>query len=347
MNSVGSRLRKLRSEHNYSQRQVADYLKIDQSNLSKIENDKRNLNMTLLDKICFLYNCTPEYLSGEINKYEKQKIMFKSGRDIDLEVIAKINQLSYHLKTLREFNKEKTIKKLPKLNINVRRQFGIDEYCPINIFTLLPQKIQNLTIVSFPMKKSVSGCCFKKDIDSIILINSSHSQGRQNFTLAHELYHLLDDDEEFFICSEGFNDKIEEKADKFASYFLMTEHALYDFIEYNGIDEWKIEDIVKCEQYFQIDHNSLIKRLYSEKLINSSQFAEFSLNIIEKASRLGYDTTLYEPTNDDKNYYSIGHMIPLCEKLCNEEKISYGRKREIILDLFRYDLVYKSRSTYD
>ena len=313
MSSVGSRLKKIREDHEYSQRQIAEYLGIDQSNLSKIENNKRNLNLTLLDKICFLYNCTPEYLLGEQDFYKKQKIMFKSGTDIDLEVIAKINQLSFHLKSLREFDNEKTTQKLPKLNINLRRQFGIDEYSPINIFTLLPQKIENLTIVSFPMKRSVSGCCFKNDIDSIILINSAHSKGRQNLTLAHELYHLLDDDETLFICSEGFVDEIEKKADDFALNFLMTEHALYDFIQTNNIKEWTIEDVIKCEQYFQIDHNSLIKRLYNKKLIDESQLAEFSLKIIEKASKLGYDTTLYEATNDDKDYYTIGHMIPLVD----------------------------------
>ena len=55
MNSVGSRLQKLREEHGYSQRQVAEYLEIDQSNLSKIENDKRNLNLVLSEKLLALY----------------------------------------------------------------------------------------------------------------------------------------------------------------------------------------------------------------------------------------------------------------------------------------------------
>lgn len=62
MSTVGSRLNGLREENGYSQRQLAEYLKIDQSNLSKIENDKRKLNLTLLDKILYLYNCTPDYL---------------------------------------------------------------------------------------------------------------------------------------------------------------------------------------------------------------------------------------------------------------------------------------------
>lgn len=342
MTSIGSKLKTLRKEHKYSQTQLAEYLKIDQSNLSKIENDKRNLNLTLLDKICLLYNCTPEYLLGESDIYEKQKIMFKSGTDMDLNAIAKINQLASHLSLLRKYDTQKK-QKLPKFNINIRRQLGVDEYSPINIFTILPQKIQNLTIVSIPMKRSVSGCCFKKDSDSIVLINSAHSRGRQNFTLAHELYHILGCEENFYICSEGFEDEIERKADEFASKLLMTEHALYDFIEFNDINEWTIEDIVKCEQYFQIDHNSLIRRLYQDNFIDGSQFGEFSFNIIPKATSLGYDTSLYT-SPEDRQYYSVGHMIPLTEKLWEEGKIGNGVRKDILLDLFKEELIYKSIS---
>lgn len=339
MSNIGQNLKKLRTENGYSQRQLAEYLEIDQSNLSKIENNKRNLNLTLLDKICYLYNCTHEYILGESDEYEKQEIMFKVGNDMDLSVIAKVNQLSFHLKTLREFEYDEKEVKFPKLNINLRRKLGLDEYSPINIFTLLLQKIPNTTIVKFPMKRSVSGCCFKKNTDSVILINSAHSPGRQNFTLAHELYHILDNDEKVYICSEGLKNKIEENADEFASNFIITEHGLYDFIESNDIDKWNIDDVIKCEQYFQIDHNSLIRRLYSEKLIDESQFAEFSLNIISKARKLGYDMSLYESQNN-KEYYSIGHMIPLTEKVFQKGKISQGRKKDILLDLFRYDIVY-------
>lgn len=337
MGTIGSRLKKLRVEHDYSQRQLAEYLEIDQSNLSKIENDKRKLNLVLLDKICNIYNCSPEYLLGEVDNYEKQKIAFKSGRDVDLNVIAKINQLSHHLTVLRRKEVKYTIKR-PKLSINLRRNFGIDEYSPIDVFNVVPQKIQNLTISWFPMKRSVSGCCFKNEIDSIILINSIHSKGRQNMTLAHELYHLLDDNESFFICSEGHDDDIEEKADEFASHFLMSNLALHDFIESNKIDEWTLEDVVKCEQYFQMDHRNFLHRLLSEKLINESQFAEFSFNIIDKAANLGYNTSLYEPTPENKNYYSVGHMIPLINKSYDEKIISKGMRKDILLDLFRDEI---------
>lgn len=340
MSSVGSRLKKLREEHGYSQRQVAEYLEIDQSNLSKIENDRRNLNWLLSDKLLALYNCTPEYLLGKTDGYEKSKISFKSARDLDLNVIAHINRLSANLTILRKYESGKEFNNFPKLNMNFKRNWGIDEFSPVNMFNLLSYKIPNLTISWFPMKSSVCGCYFKKNHDSIILLNSTHTRGRQNFTLAHELYHLLDNKENFVVCSEKNQEETEIKADEFASDFLLSECALYDYMDSNNIEEWSINDVIKCEQYFRLDHRNFIGRLYSQGFITGDQFAELSFNIFDKAAGLGYDTSLYESNHKDNQYYSIGHMIPLTERLYNEKKLTKGVRKDILLDLFRQDIVY-------
>ena len=104
MSTIGSKLKKLRVENGYSQRQLAEYLEIDQSNLSKIENGERNFNMTLLDKLCLLYNCSPEYLMGETDTHEKSSIAFRSDDKVDLSVVAKMNEITGYLKLLRKLD---------------------------------------------------------------------------------------------------------------------------------------------------------------------------------------------------------------------------------------------------
>lgn len=99
---VGKNLKKLREENKYTQEQVSDYLGITQSNLSKIENGERNFNMTLLDKLCLLYNCSPEYLLGETDFHEKSGIAFRSDEKVDLNVVAKMNEITGFLKLLRK-----------------------------------------------------------------------------------------------------------------------------------------------------------------------------------------------------------------------------------------------------
>lgn len=104
MKKVGDNLRILRKENGYSQDQVANYLGITQSNLSKIENGERNFNMTLLDKLCLLYNCSSEYLLGETDIHEKSAIAYRSEEKVDLNVVAKMNEVTGFLKLLRKLD---------------------------------------------------------------------------------------------------------------------------------------------------------------------------------------------------------------------------------------------------
>ena len=103
-NTVGKNLYTLRRENGYTQEQVSKYLGITQSNLSKIENGERNFNMTLLDKLCLLYNCSPEYLLGETDIHEKSSIAFRSDEKVDLNIVAKMNEITGYLKLLRRLD---------------------------------------------------------------------------------------------------------------------------------------------------------------------------------------------------------------------------------------------------
>ena len=160
---------------------------------------------------------------------------------------------------------------MEQLALKLRREWGIDNYAPIDIFSLALEKIENLTLKWYEMDGIVSGCCLRSEDDNLILINSRHSKGRQNFTLAHELYHLnFDESSDTRICKLDSKDEIEDKANKFASYFLMPKCALEDYYYRNGIKEWTLKDMVKCEQLFQISHKAMITRLHEEKYLNDS-----------------------------------------------------------------------------
>lgn len=99
---IHERLKQLREENNYSQEQVANYLEMDQSYISKIEKGKRNLNEISFNKLCLLYNCSPDYLLGKSDDYESPKLAFRSDESVDLFAIAKMNQVIGYLKFLRK-----------------------------------------------------------------------------------------------------------------------------------------------------------------------------------------------------------------------------------------------------
>ncbi|WP_409199405.1 ImmA/IrrE family metallo-endopeptidase [Methanobrevibacter sp. DSM 116169] len=228
-----------------------------------------------------------------------------------------------------------------RLAEDLRRTWGIDPYSPINIFSIITDKMDNLTIIFMPLDDEISGCCGKEDIDYLILINSSHSKGRQNFTLAHELYHLLyEDNDEWLICSDDEYDDSEKEADNFASSLLMPNGALNDYINRNKIENWTVSYVINCEQYYQISHISMLCRLRKEKLISYDDFIKFKPDVKNNSCALGFSTDLYESSPEERKYYSLGKYIPLIEKVFIEDKISIGKKEELLLQGYRSDIVY-------
>ncbi|MBQ6813620.1 MAG: ImmA/IrrE family metallo-endopeptidase [Methanobrevibacter sp.] len=218
----------------------------------------------------------------------------------------------------------------------LRHEWGIESFASLNIRSLVYSNIRNLTVLWFPMKINISGCCSKTKKDKIIFINTNHSIGRQNFTLAHELYPLLYEDiDDFIVCGLNNNSQSEKNADKFASTLLIPDSALYWFRNKNQIENWSLEDLIKCEQYYQISRSTLLGRLKDLNWINQEEKREFESDIIREADRLGYDTGLYKPSPDNLKYSSIGELIRLTEKAYDNKKISGGKRSEILLKSFR------------
>ncbi len=217
----------------------------------------------------------------------------------------------------------------------LRKKWGIDAYCPIDILRESLEHLKNLTIIWMPMNKEIKGCCSKNKIDYLIILNSNQDIGSQNFTLAHELYHLLfENSKEWIICSDDDNTESEKNANIFASHLLLPEASLFEYREKNDITTWKIENMIACEQYYQISHDTLMYRLNKSNYKIDSPDCE---NIPQKSKILGYDSKLYCPS--PKKYYSLGKFIPLTEKAYSEEKISIGKKNELLKSVFRSDIV--------
>lgn len=47
----------------------------------------------------------------------------------------------------------------------------------------------------------------------------------------------------------------------FASTLLMPDSALYWFKNKNQIDDWSLEDVIKCEQHYQVSRSTMLLRL--------------------------------------------------------------------------------------
>ena len=103
-NNIAKRLKKLRKMHNFTQEQIAKYLGFKQTQIAKLENNDRILKSSSLNKLCKLYNCTPEFILEGIGNYSKQELKFRSDKNLDLNTLADMNRIIMNLKELDELN---------------------------------------------------------------------------------------------------------------------------------------------------------------------------------------------------------------------------------------------------
>lgn len=238
----------------------------------------------------------------------------------------------------------KTAQELNSLALRTRRIWNEDAYSPIDIFAIVNGwKDKKITIVKYPLSPRISGMCTKENEDIVICINSTTSYGRQRFTLAHELYHVLyEENMQRVICDMNMNgdkSESEKEANQFASYLLMPYDALLEYELDKG--KWDIEKVIDAEQFFQVSHQAMIHRLVSDGLISSDIANDYkAITVSTLAAKLGYDKELYFPTEKNRQYFTTGEYIRKVEKMAEKELISEGKREELLMDAYRADIVY-------
>ncbi|WP_447951138.1 ImmA/IrrE family metallo-endopeptidase [Chryseobacterium koreense] len=215
---------------------------------------------------------------------------------------------------------------------------GIGSDDPIKFKSLL--KKLNVITVYRPLGEKFSGMAIKLEEDSItnrlILVNNTHSLGKQHFTIAHELYHLyVQAGFDFMTCHTGTFDKKggeEFNADVFASILLLPENGVKALIpdEETVKDKISLQTILKIEQYFSCSRLALLYRLKELKLITSTLYEKYRINVKKGAILNGYSLDLYESGN--KNLV-LGNYGELANELYSKGKISESHFYSLLIDL--------------
>ncbi|MBL7066590.1 MAG: ImmA/IrrE family metallo-endopeptidase [Candidatus Marinimicrobia bacterium] len=213
--------------------------------------------------------------------------------------------------------------KIKKAASEFRTRHGIGAKDQINFKSLL-QKLNIITVFK-PISSDLSGIGFKVDTNYFILVNSNQTVGRQNFTIAHELYHLFIEDKiNKILCtieSVSHSSQKEKRAELFASYLLIPEEGLLEAIprEELSLNKISLQTILNIEHGFQCSRKAILIRLKYMGLIDNNYFDMFQHNITSGAVALGYDKKLYGSGNHD---LIIGDYAVIAHKLYNHEVIS-------------------------
>ncbi|NSW84661.1 MAG: ImmA/IrrE family metallo-endopeptidase [Syntrophothermus sp.] len=223
-----------------------------------------------------------------------------------------------------------------------RQQFGYNQLIPVDIWQIL--RAEGIAVIKRPLKSDISALFLRKFPAALVLVNSARTLGHQNFSGAHEYFHFrYDPEQKIKVCKVMEFDPRnpnEREADLFAAYFLVPDEAL----------EWQLErrlrgrqrhlsitDVIALEQLFWVSHREMLIRLEEIGYLNQKQREEMAAGIIETARRLGYDTSLYKPTNESVVLSDLPEKATLA---LERELISSGRYEEILLEAGYPELIY-------
>jgi transcriptional regulator with XRE-family HTH domain len=95
--NIGFRIKTLRERSSFSQSNIAKYLKVDQSFISKIESGERSLSTDMLDKLTALFGVDLTAFEDSCISLDKNlTFAFRASEiaDQDLEAISAINQIA-------------------------------------------------------------------------------------------------------------------------------------------------------------------------------------------------------------------------------------------------------------
>jgi len=223
--------------------------------------------------------------------------------------------------------------KARQLAIDTRLRLGLQSTDYFDVYRTVTSL--GITCVKRPLESSISGVTLKTNKVKVILVNSSKTLGHQNFTVAHELYHCLYDENlvsracktETFARGSGS----EQVADLFATCLLMPEDAIFNQLRLRKKLDVKLTlaDIINLEQFFGVSRKAMCWRLEDLKLITREQSEKCCINVIRSARSLGKNTDLYMPTNDK---IIISDYAEKAGEALQKNLITDSRYEEILAD---------------
>lgn len=176
-----------------------------------------------------------------------------------------------------------------RLAERVRKLWSLgDDPLPSNLFSLIEDQ-SGLGIALEPLQERIAGLCARVGDLAIALIDSSAVVGRQRFTVAHELCHLLLGDGEQVLVDERLTGRslVEMRANAFAAHFLMPAKAVRRYLRQRPVDE---EVVVELQYTFGVSLDALLWHLVNLDLISENKREQIrAVGPKALAFRYGYD----------------------------------------------------------
>jgi transcriptional regulator with XRE-family HTH domain len=99
VSKIAENIKVLREQSGFTQSNIAKYLQVDQSLISKIEKNERPITSDMLEKLSALFGVTTESFNGESIPTNRISFSLRASEinEVDLEAISAINRIAMNL----------------------------------------------------------------------------------------------------------------------------------------------------------------------------------------------------------------------------------------------------------
>ena len=106
--NIGGKLKELRVKAGFNQSVIAEYLRVDQSLVSKIEKGEREASTDILKKLAELFGCRVSAIISEDEDISCLNVAFRTNgmSGEDLNTIAVINRIALNLENMQRLLEE-------------------------------------------------------------------------------------------------------------------------------------------------------------------------------------------------------------------------------------------------
>ena len=203
--------------------------------------------------------------------------------------------------------------------VNFRDKYGLGNYCAKQLLEILDlleitERIR-IKLIRTPFSNlNLAGFIGYKHGAFVIVTNTNHTLGSERFTIAHEIYHLLENRvfiKNNFVVEEMVDADIENikeiMANAFAIELIMPKVDMCSFVDEiskNGTKPIDPMIVVRLQQKYGVDYAAITKRLYEigkineqlQEKLNEGMVPDGQLENITK--NLGYTNELNLPSRD-------------------------------------------------
>ncbi len=279
-----------RLSRGFSQKILSEKIGIEQSTLSKIENDNLSIRHELIKVIASTLKYPIGFFYEDIKMLSPLVVHYRKRKSIDSVNIAFVESNLYIKKHI--------IKKLLRSIDLPYKVYDLNPYeyqSPENAARILRQKwfipkgpIKNLVqcveaagiivlFTEYNNPKLMGELLPDEHGVSVIYINRNMPPDRQRFTLAHELGHLMMHSGDYFPNIED----AENEAHKFASEFLMPEREIKPALSFS----LTLQKLADLKRYWKCSMSAIIMRAGQLKTINDEKKG----NLFIKMSSAGFN----------------------------------------------------------